>query len=137
RLGCALMLLRLKVTDLALLEDLDLEFGEGFNVVTGETGAGKSLLQRALAFAAGHRASTDVVRRGCDTARIEACFRLPAEARFLTARFEEIGVPLDGDEILVRRTIVRGGKGRVAINDTAVTLATLNEIGGVLVHLQG
>jgi DNA repair protein RecN (Recombination protein N) len=131
------MLLRLKVTDLALLEDLDLEFGAGFNVVTGETGAGKSLLQRALAFAAGHRASSDVVRRGCDTARIEACFRLPAEARSLIARFEEIGIPLDGDEVLVRRTIVRGGKGRVSINDSAVTLATLNEVGGVLVHLQG
>ena len=131
------MLLRLQVADLALLEDLDLEFGPGLNIVTGETGAGKSLLQRALAFAAGHRASADVVRRGRPAARIEATFRLPASARSLVARFEEIGIPLDGDELLVRRTIAAGGRSRVSINDSAVTLATLNEVGGVLVHLQG
>lgn len=131
------MLIRLQVADLALLEDLDLEFGPGLNVVTGETGAGKSLLQRALAFAAGHRASSDVVRRGRSSARIEATFRLPASARGLVARFEEIGIPLDGDEVLVRRTIAAGGRSRVSINDSAVTLATLNEVGGVLVHLQG
>ena len=75
------MLLRLKVTNLALLEDLDLEFGPGLNIVTGETGAGKSLLQRALALAAGHRASSEVVRRGTDTARVEATFQAPDEAR--------------------------------------------------------
>jgi len=131
------MLLRLKVTNLALLEDLDLEFGAGLNIVTGETGAGKSLLQRALALAAGHRASSEVVRRGADTARVEATFQAPDEARSLLARLDEIGVPVPDHELLVRRTIPRAGKARVSINDTAVTLATLNELGGVLVHLQG
>ncbi len=131
------MLLRLKVTNLALLEDLDLEFGPGLNIVTGETGAGKSLLQRALALAAGHRASSEVVRRGADTARVEATFQAPDEARSLLARLDEIGVPVPDHELLVRRTIPRAGKARVSINDTAVTLATLNELGGVLVHLQG
>ena len=131
------MLLRLKVTNLALLEDLDLEFGPGLNIVTGETGAGKSLLQRALALAAGHRASSEVVRRGTDTARVEATFQVPDDARTLLARLDEVGIPVPDHELLVRRTIPRAGKARVSINDTAVTLATLNEVGGVLVHLQG
>ena len=131
------MLLRLKVTNLALLEDLDLEFGVGLNVVTGETGTGKSLLQRALALAAGHRASAEVVRRGADAARIEATFRVPDDARPLLARLDEIGVPVIDRELLVRRTIPRSGKARISINDAAVTLSTLNEVGGVLVHLQG
>ncbi|MDG2008953.1 MAG: DNA repair protein RecN [Candidatus Binatia bacterium] len=131
------MLLRLKVTNLALLEDLDLEFGSGLNIVTGETGAGKSLLQRALALAAGHRASSEVVRRGADAARIEANFQVPDDARALLARLDEIGVPVPDQELLVRRTIPRSGKARVSINDASVTLATLNEVGGVLVHLQG
>jgi DNA repair protein RecN (Recombination protein N) len=131
------MLLRLKVTNLALLEDLDLEFGPGLNIVTGETGAGKSLLQRALALAAGHRASSEVVRRGADAARIEASFQVPDDARSLLARLDEIGVPVPDRELLVRRTIPRAGKARVSINDSSVTLATLNEVGGVLVHLQG
>ena len=131
------MLHELRITDLALIEDLRLEFGPGLNVVTGETGAGKSLLQRALALAAGHRAGSEVVRRDAETARIAAVFDLPGDAA-RAARLAEIGVATEpGCRLEVVRTVARSGRGQVQLNGKTVALANLLEVGGDLVHLQG
>lgn len=131
------MLHELRIADLALIEDLELDFGPGLNVVTGETGAGKSLLQRALALAAGHRAGNEVVRREADAARITAVFDLPP-ASVAIERLEAIGVPAQaGGRLEVARTIARSGRGHVQLNGKTVALASLLEVGGGLVHLQG
>src|SRR6185295_2919146 len=87
------MLRSLRVNDFALIEDLVLSFGAGLNAVTGETGAGKSLLQRALAIAAGHRAGSEMVRAGCEAARVEAVFAPGPEATAVQARLAALGIP--------------------------------------------
>lgn len=131
------MLRDLHVTDLALIEDLTLEFGPGLNVITGETGAGKSLLQRAVAIALGSRTGTEVVRAGTDAARVEARFAWPPECADLEEQVRARGVPIDDDDLRVRRTVARGGRGQVAMNGKTVPLAVLVEVGAALAQLQG
>ena len=132
------MLRSLRVNDFALIEDLVLGFGAGLNAVTGETGAGKSLLQRALAIAAGHRAGSEMVRAGCESARVEAVFAPGPEAIAVRARLDALGIPASASgEIRIRRTIARNGRSQVVINDRPATVATLLEIGSALIHLQG
>ena len=131
------MLHELGIADLALIEELALDFGPGLNVVTGETGAGKSLLQRALALAAGHRAGNEVVRREAESARITAVFDLPPRSA-AALRLAEIGVPAaEEGRLAISRTISRAGRGQVQLNGKTVALASLLEAGGALVHLQG
>jgi DNA repair protein RecN (Recombination protein N) len=128
----------LRVNDFALIEDLVLGFGAGLNAVTGETGAGKSLLQRALAIAAGHRAGSEMVRAGCESARVEAVFAPGAGATTVQTRLATLGIPASASgEIRIRRTIARNGRSQVVINDRPATVATLLEIGSALIHLQG
>ena len=118
------MLHRLGITDLALIEDLALDFGPGLNVVSGETGAGKSLLQRALALAAGHRAGNEVVRRDAEAARITAVFDLPPRSP-AAIRLAEIGVPgTDGGRLEVSSTVSRAGRGLVQLNGKTVATTT-------------
>lgn len=132
------MLRSLRVNDFALIEDLVLSFGAGLNAVTGETGAGKSLLQRALAIAAGHRAGSEMVRAGCEAARVEAVFVTGAGGGAIAQRLAPLGIPVSASgEIRVRRTIARNGRSQVVINDRAATVATLAEVGAALIHLQG
>src|SRR5581483_4619130 len=107
------------------------------NAVTGETGAGKSLLQRALAIAVGHRVGAEVIRAGADAARVEAAFELPADDA-LAQRLRSIGVEAAaGCELRVRRSVARSGRGQVALNDRVVSLATLADVASALLHLQG
>lgn len=132
------MLRDLHVSDLALIEDLTLEFGPGLNVITGETGAGKSLLQRAVAISLGTRAGSDVVRGGKDAARIEARYMWPPECADLEERVRARGVPVDAEpDLRVRRTISRGGRGQVAMNGKTVPLSVLVDVGSSLAQLQG
>ena len=99
------MLRSLRVNDFALIEDLVLGFGAGLNAVTGETGAGKSLLQRALAIAAGHRAGSEMVRAGCEAARVEAVFAPGPEAIAVrAARSTSRGPALSGRAERASRT---------------------------------
>jgi DNA repair protein RecN (Recombination protein N) len=132
------MLRSLRVNDFALIEDLVLSFGAGLNAVTGETGAGKSLLQRALAIAAGHRAGSEMVRAGCEAARVEAVFVPGASNTAVTQRLAALGIPASASgEIRIRRTIARNGRSQVVINERPATVATLAEVGAALIHLQG
>src|SRR5277367_3850561 len=113
------MLTHLRITDFALLDDVELELGPGFNVLTGETGAGKSLLVDAVALLRGGRASTEVVRAGAEEARIEAVFEPEGNvARSLGERLARAGIDAAEEGLVVRRVIGRGagagkpGRGR-------------------------
>jgi DNA repair protein RecN (Recombination protein N) len=130
------MLRGLVVKDLALIEELDLEFGAGFNVVSGETGAGKSLLQRALAAAAGQRLGADSIRAGAEQATVEAVFTLD-DAPAARTVLESIGVDAPKERLRVTRTIPRASRARASIDDTAASVASLTRLGEALVHLQG
>ena len=130
------MLTRLSVRNLAIVESAEVEFGEGLNVVTGETGAGKSVLMGALELVLGARADASSVRDGAKEARIEAEFRNPPAT--VAALLDETGLPAcEEGTMLVRRTISASGGGRVYVNDAATTVQTLRALGKLLVDVHG
>jgi DNA repair protein RecN (Recombination protein N) len=124
------MLTTLRITGFAVVDQVEVRFGPGLNVLTGETGAGKSLLVEALHLVLGGRMSADVLREGADEASVEALFELPADHPALV-RLEAAGVPArvaaeDGvAELLVRRVVSRAGRGRVFVNGVLCTVAIL------------
>ena len=131
------MLTELRIVNFALLEELSLRFELGFTVLTGETGAGKSLLIDAIALLVGGRASADQIRFGAEEASLEAAFHLP-DRHSLQARLRDQGIlgPADS-ELIVRRVIARSGRNRVYLNGTMSSLHALEELGGTLVDLHG
>ncbi|MCA3212059.1 MAG: DNA repair protein RecN [Burkholderiales bacterium] len=129
------MLLSLSIRNFVIVESLDLEFGPGFSVLTGETGAGKSILIDALLLALGERAEADVVREGAARAEIGAEFRIGEAARDWIAA-QDLGGE-DAGLVLLRRTVDAGGRSRAFINGSAVTLAQLRELGELLVDVHG
>ena len=134
------MLSRLSVFNLAVVEKVEAEFSAGLTVLTGETGAGKSVLMGALELVLGGRADTDVIRKGAKDARVEASFSLEdgGVADRVAALLEEIGLPeMDGGELIVRRMVSADGKGRAWVNDTPVAVATLKRLGRLLVDIHG
>ena len=129
------MLKSLHVRNLAVLAGGEIELGAGFNVLTGETGAGKSLVVDSLALLAGARASSDLVREGAETLSVAGVFDLPPA---LAARLAEAGFDLEGDELVVRREVAReGGRHRVFVNDQPATLKLLQEIAPALLRIHG
>ncbi len=130
------MLQQLRVGNLALAADLAVAFGEGLTVLTGETGAGKSLIAGALALLAGGRAEKDLIRAGEDLAFVEGVFDLGGRPEALAAA-GRAGLRVGEDGILVlRRELRREGRGRVLINGLVSSLALLEEIGGQLIAVQ-
>lgn len=131
------MLTELRIVNFAILEELSLRFEPGFTVLTGETGAGKSLLIDAIALLVGGRASADQIRFGTEEASLEAAFHLP-DCHPLHARLRDQGIlgPADS-ELIVRRVIARSGRNRVYLNGTMSSLHALEELGGTLVDLHG
>ena len=128
------MLKRLKVDNLAIVEHAEADFGPGLTVITGETGAGKSVFMGALTLALGARADAGAVRDGCREARIEAEFDDSGTEAFL----EDLGLPPCEDGVLiVRRTISASGGSRVWINDTATSVQTLRALGERIVDIHG
>ena len=128
------MLRRLKVDNLAIVEHAAAEFGEGLTVITGETGAGKSVFMGALTLALGARADAGAVRDGCREARIEAEFDAGGVSDFLGSQ----GLPQCEDgALLVRRVISASGGSRVWINDSAASVQTLRALGDMLVDIHG
>jgi DNA repair protein RecN (Recombination protein N) len=120
------MIETLRIENLAIVSGAELEFGPGLNVITGETGAGKSIVLGALALLAGGRASPDLVREGEEEAAVEAVFRVAALPE-LAAELERRGLAA-GEELVVRRTIARSGRGRARIGGELVPAATLAEL---------
>ena len=127
------MLTTLRITGFAVVDQVEVRFGPGLNVLTGETGAGKSLLVGALHLVLGGRMSADLLRDGVDEASVEALFELPGDHPAL-ARIEVAGLPAgepvgDGSfELLVRRVVTRAGRGRVFVNGALCTLAVLETV---------
>ena len=122
---------------MAVVEKAEAVFAEGLNVLTGETGAGKSVLMGALELATGSRADSSIVRDGAAEARVEACFR-PGEASGVADFLAAAGLPpCEDGELIVRRTISASGGGRVWINDSPATVATLRRLGAMLVDIHG
>ena len=131
------MLSRLSVSNLAIVEVAAVEFAAGLNIITGETGAGKSVLMGALELVLGARADASAVRDGAKEARIEAEFAF-AENADLGSFLEEHGLPAcEEGVLLVRRVISATGGGRVWINDAATTVQTLRALGHILVDVHG
>ncbi len=133
------MLRHLRVTNFAILSDVEIELGPGMNVLTGETGAGKSLIVEAVNLLRGGRASADIPRHGAEEAVVEAIVDVPEDLRpQVTAVIEGAGLPLgDNDEVFIRRVIQRGGRSRTYVNGALTTAARLAELGGLLIDLSG
>ena len=131
------MIERLRIRNFALVEELDLEFPPGFTVLTGETGAGKSILLQALGLLLGDRASRDWVRTGARQARVEAVFEPSGAAREDLERIlDEAGIPWeDGDPLILARTVAHDGRSRAQVNGSPVPLSLLARIGAQLVEV--
>jgi DNA repair protein RecN (Recombination protein N) len=131
------MLAELRIVNFALIEQLSLQFQSGFTVLTGETGAGKSLLIDAIALLVGGRASADQIRSGEEEAQLEAAFHLPDTHPLLQhlRRLEVIGP--NESELILRRVLSRSGRHRVYVNGSLCPLRVLEELGGTLVDIHG
>lgn len=129
------MLIDLSIKNLAIIDSLHVPFQPGFTVLTGETGAGKSIIIDAVTLIMGGRASADLIRTGEEEASVEAIFLLPLDSP-LPARLAEMGVECDG-ELLVRRVVSRSGRNRVFIGGGLSTLGILAEIARELINIYG
>ena len=133
------MLVELRLENYAVIDNVVVAFASGLNLLTGETGAGKSILIDALTLLLGEKASTDVIRSGADRAVISAVFEIESSASKTIARIlEENGLDSESDSVILRREIAQGGKGRVFVNNQPATVTVLKLIGPYLatVHAQ-
>lgn len=133
------MLELIKINNYALIEECEIEFGPNFNVVTGESGAGKSILMGAVAFLLGARTDRSVIRTGADRATVTGCFIVPQELRKnISAILDECGVEFDTSTgMLSLRRVILSSSTRNFINDTPVGAKTISEIGEQLIDLHG
>lgn len=132
------MLTGLSIANIVLIERLELEFAGGLGVLTGETGAGKSILLDALGLVLGMRADSALVRQGADVAQVTASFEPPASGTPLAALLARNEIALDsGEPLLVRRTLKADGGSRAFLNDQPCSAALLREVGGHLVEIHG
>jgi hypothetical protein len=128
------MIRTLRVRNFGVIEEVEVELGAGLTVMTGETGAGKSMLLDALMLLAGGRADTGMLRSGCDEAAVEGVFALSPE---LATRLDERGLEAGGDEVLVRRTISAQGRGKAWVNGCLVTVSVLQQVMRGFVDIAG
>jgi DNA repair protein RecN (Recombination protein N) len=132
------MLTELRVRDLAVIADVTLPFQPGLNVLTGETGAGKSMVVDALSLLLGERASADIVRPGADKTIVEGAFEfVSAVHRHLLPPFAALGIELEEGRLILKREVLREGKSRAWVNGSPVTIQRSGEIGALLVDLPG
>ncbi len=130
------MLANLRVRNYALLDEVDIEFTPGLNVLTGETGSGKSILIGALGLILGGRATSEAIRGGARTATIEGLFEGAHDAQ-VQALLSEIGVDVEDGTLIIRREVSRDGRNRCSINGCLVTVSVLKSLGDLLVDLHG
>lgn len=127
------MLKNLKISKYALIDELNIDFHQGFSVITGETGAGKSIILGAIGLILGGRADAKSIKEGADKCVIEVLFE--EKSANLAKFFEENDFDNEGDECIVRREILKSGKSRAFINDTPATITQLKELGQYLVDI--
>ena len=130
------MLTELRIRNFAIIESLTLPLGPGFNVLTGETGAGKSIIVGALGLLLGERGTADVVRTGTDRATVEGVFDASGQDELL-ALLDERGVEVDDGLVVLKREVTSGGRTRAWVNGTTVTASALAEVGRALIDLHG
>ena len=132
------MLRSLAIRNIVLIEALDLEFGAGLGVLTGETGAGKSILLDALGLVLGERADMGLVRAGTEQASVAASFAFAELPSALGAVLEEAGVSVEpGEGLILRRVLKTDGGSRAFVNDQPVSVALLREMASALVEIHG
>jgi DNA repair protein RecN (Recombination protein N) len=130
------MLTELRIRNFAIIESLTLPLSGGFNVLSGETGAGKSIIVGALGFLLGERGSADLIRTGADKATVEGVFDV-ADTSAIAEMIDERGIDADEGTIVLKREISAAGRGRAWANGSPVTATVLGEIGRALVNLHG
>ncbi|QWD96352.1 DNA repair protein RecN [Polynucleobacter sp. MG-6-Vaara-E2] len=134
------MLQTISLRDFVIVDQLELDFASGFTVLTGETGAGKSILLDALSLVLGERADSSQIREGCHRAEISALFRIDSELiQSFNKWLDEQGFPVEdeGQSLLLKRTVENNGRSRAFINGSVATLAQLREAGDQLVDIHG
>lgn len=129
------MLLELNVSNFAIIENIHLSFGPGLNVLSGETGAGKSVLLKSLALLMGAKASSESIRSGCEFAVIEGCFDLRKRPDIMK-KLEEQGIPCEEKQLVVRR-IIHPEKSRLHLNGSMSTVNTLRDVVAPLIEVTG
>src|SRR5687767_13037118 len=128
------MLRELRIKNFAVIEEVALELGAGLNILTGETGAGKSIVLNALGLISGNRVSSEIIRHGEDEASVEALFEeTPGRVR---AKLQEAGYQTE-DELVIKRVLSRSGKNRIYLDGSLCPLNLLAELGNALVHIYG
>ena len=131
------MLRRMSIADVVLVDRLELDFQAGLTVLTGETGAGKSIILDSLNLALGARADSGLIRKGCDRAAVGVEFE-PGDHDALNAYLEDKGLaPGQGEPLLLRRVIERDGRSKAYVNDQPVSLNVLKGLSGFLLEVHG
>jgi DNA repair protein RecN (Recombination protein N) len=128
------MLRELRIKNFAVIDEVELELGSGLNIITGETGAGKSIILNALGLVSGERGGSDIIRHKEDEATVEALFEALPPA--LDAKLSDAGFDTGG-ELVIKRILNRSGKNRIYLNGSLSPLAVLADVGGALVHIYG
>jgi len=129
------MLTELNIKNFAIIDSLNITFEKGFNVLTGETGAGKSIIVDAVDLVLGGRASSEMIRSGCEEAVVEAAFNI-SDVKGVSEKLGEMGIEKD-DNLVIKRTLSASGKNKVFINGSMATIAMLSDVGEFLVDIHG
>ena len=128
------MLKSLSISNFAVILNAQVDFGKGLNILTGETGAGKSIIIDAINVILGNRVSKNIIRSGMDKARAEALFDIDENVKSV---LEEFGIECEDDELLISREVNADGKNKVRINGSLSTVSILKEIGEYLINIHG
>jgi len=134
------MLLELRIKNFAIIDELNLFFSKGLNILTGETGAGKSIILNAVSLLLGDKATEEMIRSSEEEAVVEALFDLsdnPKAQEKMRERLKRVEGGAEEDSLVVRRVISKSSRGKVMMNDQLTTLGTLSEIGGELLSIYG
>jgi DNA repair protein RecN (Recombination protein N) len=129
------MLIHLTISNFAIIGHLEIHFKPGLNILSGETGAGKSIIINAVNLILGGRAFAEVIRSGAEEARVEALFHVPLPSP-VSAVLEEMGIPFHG-ELLINRHLSREGRNRIVINGSMATLQMLSRLGQMIISISG
>ncbi|MYH40160.1 MAG: AAA family ATPase, partial [Candidatus Dadabacteria bacterium] len=127
------MLVELRLKNFAIIDDISISFGDNLNIITGETGTGKSLIVDAINIILGDRFTADQVKSGEKQASIEALFEVPGDLG-IGEKLEHFGIADSEGELVIKRVFNPGGKNRIYINGSIVTLGTLSEVTDGLVN---
>src|ERR1700722_11594788 len=130
------MLIELRLENYAVVDNLVVEFAPGLNLLTGETGAGKSILIDALALLLGDKASAELIRAGSEKAVLSAVFEITGGVEKIVSKIQETnGIDSEGESMILRREIASSGKGRVFVNNQPATVAVLRQLAPYLANI--